>query len=86
MDSVYDQLEHAMAEAEKARWEAYRETVRRRKAEKDLIDAICKVVVVIFCRVFKKISYIFLETDKKKISILQRDFVFPSRFLFTFSC
>ncbi|XP_058743983.1 U-box domain-containing protein 33-like isoform X1 [Vicia villosa] len=42
MDSVYDQLEQAMAEAEKARWEAYRETVRRRKAEKDLIDAIRK--------------------------------------------
>ncbi|CAK8560813.1 unnamed protein product [Lathyrus sativus] len=42
MDSVYDQLVQAMAEAEKARWDAYRETVRRRKAEKDLIDAIRK--------------------------------------------
>ncbi|CAI8607298.1 unnamed protein product [Vicia faba] len=43
MNSVYDhQLEQAMAEAEKARWDAYRETVRRRKAEKDLIDAIRK--------------------------------------------
>ncbi|KAI5421792.1 U-box domain-containing protein 33 isoform X2 [Lathyrus oleraceus] len=42
MDSVYDQLEQAMAEAEKARWDVYQETVRRRKAEKDLIDAIRK--------------------------------------------
>lgn len=49
MDNVYDQLEQAMVEAEKARWDAYQETVRRRKAEKDLIDAIRKVVVVIFC-------------------------------------
>ncbi|XP_045788296.1 U-box domain-containing protein 33-like isoform X1 [Trifolium pratense] len=41
-DSVYDQLEQAMAEAEKARWDAYQETVRRRKAEKDVLDVIRK--------------------------------------------
>ncbi|MCH99629.1 U-box domain-containing protein 33-like, partial [Trifolium medium] len=41
-DSVYDQLEQAMAEAEKARWDAYQETVRRRKAEKDVMDVIRK--------------------------------------------
>ncbi|GAU44028.1 hypothetical protein TSUD_349600 [Trifolium subterraneum] len=41
-DSLYDQLEQAMAEAAKARWDAYQETVRRRKAEKDLMDVIRK--------------------------------------------
>ncbi|WJX86961.1 hypothetical protein P8452_69201 [Trifolium repens] len=41
-DSLYDQLEQAMAEAEKARRDAYQETVRRRKAEKDVIDALRK--------------------------------------------
>jgi len=46
-DTVYEQLEQAIAEAEKARWDAYQETVRRRKAEKDVIDTIRKVTVVI---------------------------------------
>lgn len=41
-DSVYEQLEQAIVEAEKARWDAYQETVRRRKAEKDVIDTIRK--------------------------------------------
>lgn len=40
--SVYDQLEQAIAEAVKARWDAYQETVKRRKAEKDVIDTIRK--------------------------------------------
>jgi hypothetical protein len=40
---LYDQLEQAMSEAEKARWDVYQETVRRRKAEKDVIDALRKV-------------------------------------------
>lgn len=66
MDSVYDQLEQAMAEAEKARWDAYQETVRRRKAEKDLIDAIRKVVVVLFCRVFREISFFSPRNSDKK--------------------
>ncbi|KAJ1429592.1 Zinc finger, RING/FYVE/PHD-type [Sesbania bispinosa] len=39
-DSVYDQLEQAMAEAENARRDAFQETLRRGKAEKDGIDAI----------------------------------------------
>ncbi|KAJ1403529.1 Serine/threonine-protein kinase, active site [Sesbania bispinosa] len=39
-DSVYDQLEQAMAEAENARRDAFQETLRRGKAEKDAIDAI----------------------------------------------
>ncbi|XP_020217130.1 U-box domain-containing protein 33 isoform X2 [Cajanus cajan] len=39
-DAVYDQIEQAMAEAANARRDAYQETVRRGKAEKDAIDAI----------------------------------------------
>ncbi|CAL0315073.1 unnamed protein product [Lupinus luteus] len=42
-DTLYDQLEQVMAKAENARWDAYHETVRRGKAEKDAIDAIRKV-------------------------------------------
>lgn len=44
-ESVYDQLEQAIAEAVKARWDAYQETVKRRKAEKNVIDTIRKVNV-----------------------------------------
>ncbi|ONI23124.1 hypothetical protein PRUPE_2G170900 [Prunus persica] len=39
-DSLYDHLEQAMAEAENAKREAFREGIRRGKAEKDAIDAI----------------------------------------------
>ncbi|KAK7349510.1 hypothetical protein VNO77_06937 [Canavalia gladiata] len=39
-DTLYDQLEQAMAEAENARRDAYLETVRRWKTEKEAIDAI----------------------------------------------
>ncbi|KAK9273562.1 hypothetical protein L1049_018372 [Liquidambar formosana] len=39
-DKLYYQLEQAMAEAENARREAFEETVRRGKAEKDAIEAI----------------------------------------------
>ncbi|GMY09245.1 U-box domain-containing protein 33-like isoform X1 [Fagus crenata] len=39
-DALYDQLEQAMAEARNARREAFQETVKRGKAEKDAIDAI----------------------------------------------
>ncbi|KAG5557123.1 hypothetical protein RHGRI_007404 [Rhododendron griersonianum] len=38
-DELYDQLEQAMAAAENSRQEAFDESVRRRKAEKDAIDA-----------------------------------------------
>ncbi|KAF7844531.1 U-box domain-containing protein 33 isoform X1 [Senna tora] len=38
--TLYDQLEQAMSEAENARQEAYQETVRRGKAEKNAIAAI----------------------------------------------
>ncbi|XP_057499480.1 U-box domain-containing protein 33-like [Actinidia eriantha] len=39
-DELYDQLEQAMAEAENSRREAFEESTRRRKAEKDAIDAV----------------------------------------------
>ena len=42
-DTLYDQLEQAMAEARNARREAFQETVKRGKAEKDAIDAIRRV-------------------------------------------
>ncbi|XP_020218691.1 U-box domain-containing protein 33 [Cajanus cajan] len=41
-DTMYDQLEQAMAEAENARQNAYQETFRRMKAERDAIDSIRK--------------------------------------------
>ncbi|KAI4355079.1 hypothetical protein L6164_003887 [Bauhinia variegata] len=42
-DSLYDQLDQAMAEADNARRDAYQESVRRGKAEKDAIEAIRRV-------------------------------------------
>ncbi|KAF8380225.1 hypothetical protein HHK36_027707 [Tetracentron sinense] len=41
-DELYDQLEQAMTEAENSKREAFEESVRRRKAEKDAIEAIRK--------------------------------------------
>ncbi|XP_047315765.1 U-box domain-containing protein 33-like [Impatiens glandulifera] len=38
-DDIYDQLEQAMTEAENARREAFEESIRRRKAERDSIEA-----------------------------------------------
>lgn len=38
-DELYDQLEQAMTEAENAKRDAFEESIRRRKAEKDAIDA-----------------------------------------------
>ncbi|KAK9910410.1 hypothetical protein M0R45_034375 [Rubus argutus] len=38
-DTLYDHLDHAMAEAENAKREAFEEALRRGKAEKDVIDA-----------------------------------------------
>ncbi|KAK4418621.1 U-box domain-containing protein 33 [Sesamum alatum] len=39
-DELYDRLEQFVAEAESSRKEAYEESIRRKKAEKDVIDAI----------------------------------------------
>ncbi|KAL9228917.1 hypothetical protein vseg_004446 [Gypsophila vaccaria] len=41
-DDLYDQLEHAMIEAENSRREAFKESMKRRKAEKEALDAIRK--------------------------------------------
>ncbi|KAJ1408635.1 Rossmann-like alpha/beta/alpha sandwich fold [Sesbania bispinosa] len=46
-DTLYDQLEQAMAEAENATRNAYQETCRRGKAEKDAIEAIRRVTVLL---------------------------------------
>ncbi|XP_028103297.1 U-box domain-containing protein 33-like isoform X4 [Camellia sinensis] len=43
---LYDQLEQAMVEAENSRREAFEESKRRRKAEKDAIDAIRRVNIL----------------------------------------
>lgn len=56
-DALYYQLEQAMAEASNARRDAYQETVRRSKAEKDAIDAIHRVTILLlssyyFCNVW----------------------------------
>nr|GEV16876.1 U-box domain-containing protein kinase family protein [Tanacetum cinerariifolium] len=42
-DELYDQLEQAMAEAESSKRDAFEESIRRRKAEKDAMDARRKV-------------------------------------------
>ena len=47
-DTMYDQLELAMAEAENATRNAYQETFRRGKAEKEAIEAIRKVTFLFF--------------------------------------
>lgn len=44
-DTIYEQLDQAMAEADNAAQNAFQETVRRRKAEKDAVEAIRKVTV-----------------------------------------
>ncbi|KAL9234476.1 hypothetical protein vseg_009346 [Gypsophila vaccaria] len=41
-DHLYDQLEHAMIEAENSRRVAFEESMRRRRAEKAALDSICK--------------------------------------------
>lgn len=42
-DELYDRLRQFVMEAEKARQEAYEESIRRKKAEKDVIDAVHRV-------------------------------------------
>lgn len=45
-DTLFDQLEQAMAEAHNATRHAYQETFRRGKAEKDAIESIRRVTVL----------------------------------------
>lgn len=44
-DTLYDQLERAMVEAENARRCAYQEALKRVKAEREAMDAISRVTV-----------------------------------------
>lgn len=56
-DELYDRLEQFVAEAESSRKEAYEESIKRKKAEKDVIDAIRRVksqhCFLIFCFLFQ---------------------------------
>lgn len=47
-EALYDHLEHAFTEAENAKREAFNEAVKRRRAEKDAIDAIRRVNIFSF--------------------------------------
>ena len=69
-DALYDQLEQAMAEARNARREAFQETVKRGKAEKDAIDAIRRVFFYILGTPLAQSSMeliLFMWIGKKKI-------------------
>ena len=44
-DDPYDQVLQALTQAEISRRDAFDESMRRRKAEKVAMDAICKVIV-----------------------------------------
>ena len=55
-DELYVQLLVAMAEADNSKQDAFNEFIRRRKAEKDAIEAKCRVtsmsyvcILLIFC-------------------------------------
>lgn len=47
-DHLYEHLEQAMEEAENSKRQAFEESTRRRKAEKDTVDALHKVSLFIF--------------------------------------
>ncbi|KAL6963423.1 hypothetical protein U1Q18_043739 [Sarracenia purpurea var. burkii] len=59
-DELYDQLDQAMAEAENSRRDAFEESMRRRKAEKDIIDAIRKA---------KTSEYLYMEELRQRKEI-----------------
>ncbi|XP_061341300.1 U-box domain-containing protein 33-like isoform X2 [Gastrolobium bilobum] len=70
-DTLYDQLEQAMAEAEIARLDAYQETVRRGIAQKDAIDAIrrAKASEVLYKEELKLRKELEEELEKAKEQI-----------------
>ena len=47
-NELYAQLLEAMAEADNSRQDAFNEFIRRRKAEKDAIEAKCRVISISF--------------------------------------
>lgn len=60
-DEIYDRIEQAMAEAEKSRRDAYEESIRRRKAEKDAIEAIRRVNISQYAHFFPFWCRVFIE-------------------------
>lgn len=48
-ESLYIQLERAITDAANAKREAFREAMKRAKAEKDLGDAIRRVILFVNC-------------------------------------
>lgn len=56
-DTLYDQLEQSMAEAENATRHAYQETFRRGRAEKDAIEAIRRVTVLLWSASYTSSMY-----------------------------
>lgn len=59
---VYDKLREALTEAENLKNEAFEESRRRRKAEKEVILALQKVILFIFvmCLITSCIVYIYI--------------------------
>lgn len=51
-DELYEQLMQAMAEADNSKRDAFEESIRRRKAEKDAIEAKRRVKFKSFCQIF----------------------------------
>lgn len=62
-DALYNQLDQAIAEAESAKQEAFQESMRCRKAEKDSVEAICKVEVLNCADTFSIFNLICLNHE-----------------------
>lgn len=65
-DELYDKLEQYVAESETARQEAFEESVKRRKAEKDAIEARRRVIYSFVFYPFKQVSIRCLIYEKLK--------------------
>lgn len=65
-DELYDKLEQYVAESETARREAFEESVKRRKAEKDAIEARRRVIYSFVFYPFKQVSIRCLIYEKLK--------------------
>ncbi|XP_057435649.1 U-box domain-containing protein 33-like isoform X2 [Lotus japonicus] len=74
-DTLYDQLEQSMAEAENATRHAYQETFRRGRAEKDAIEAIrrAKAAESLYAEELnlRKMAEEELETEKEELENLK---------------
>ena len=69
-DTFYDQLEQAMVEARNAKQEAFQETVKRGKAEKDAIDSIRRVFILypwyLFITIHYGADFVYVDWGKTK--------------------